>query len=416
MLLCGAGGELAPAAHEAPRATTSEEGDQCSSYGTDESEPDEGLEMGVQNSGDQWTESVDVMKRSLAALDATQHKIVEKLSTLEKVVNVVQEDTSWMRGDVQVVHQVVEKLSDYVSVLSDTVAVVEGVPTKKSPLVSAWGHWKEEALPKERGSTQQPGIGDDDELHAGDEERNHMQVGHDGDTAIAETQMYENTICMERNTGSLASETEDGGWDKSCYTGRTLALPTEEQPGGDDEDEHWLAGRTQVEMTINCTQSGTQTPGRSIWSDFASTVRDMAGPLHPDVNSSEGWVQSKRGRASSSEVGTQSRVQSLVENMTGHTNFNLNMSPNNSDLAHTVCGRGLNSASRGRGAGSRGGGRGGGRGAGRGKKPPASPATVSHNGELSYSTPSQHCNGWLFRICCMFPSKCRRSVRAPAWL
>ena len=328
------------------------------------------MDMEVQNADAPWDKSLDSMKVSLEAMDATQRSIVEKLSALEKVVNAVLEDTSWVRGDVRVVHEVVVKLSNHVSVLSNTVAMVEGVPEEKSPPVSAWGSWKESAPAPNPSSTVPPGIGEDSEVQAGDEERSLLHLGHDGETLIQETQMYDNNICMQRNTMSLPEEIEDGGWDKTLYTGRTLSLPPESQPAGDDEDERVLAASTQVEMTIDCTQSATQAPGRSIWTDLVTTVRDMAGSLHKGENSIEGWVTSKRGRPSSREDGTETHVEGMLQNKTSHTNLNLNLSPEYSDMRHTVRGSGQNSATRGRGAGSRGGGRGGGRGAGRGKRPP----------------------------------------------
>jgi hypothetical protein len=310
------------------------------------------------------------MQQYLGALDATLCKFVERLSALEKVVNAVQEDTSWVRGDVQVVHEVVEKLSDFVSVNSRTVALVEGVPEEKSSPVSAWG-WPAGAEAKEPESAQSPGIGEDDELDAGHEELSLKHMLPDGDTAIQETQMYENDPSMQSYTMSLPEETEDGGWDKTLYSGRTLSLPTDSQQFEDDEDERLLVASTQVEMAIDGTQSGTLPPGRSIFASLVSTVRDMDGPLQAGANSGEGWVQSKRGRASPSEIQAQTRGQSMVQNQTGqHTNLNLNLSPEESDVSGTGRGRGPNSATGGRGPGSRGGGRGGGRGAGRGKKPP----------------------------------------------
>jgi hypothetical protein len=367
VVICMTCGQLAPESLETPGASVWEEGDQCSSYATGDSEQEE-LDMEVQNSVHPWDKSVEGMKRSLAALDVWQRSIVEKLSALEKVVSAVQEDTSWVRGDVQHVHEVVVKLSDYVSVLSNTVAMVEGVPEEKSPPLSAWGNWKGSALAPKHGSTQPAGIGSDAPLHVGDEERSHQ--GHDGDVAIQETQMYENDFGMERNTMSQPVEIDDEGWDKTLYTGRTLSLPPDSQPADDDEVERLLPDSAQVEMTIDCTQSATQAPGRSIYTDLISTVRDMAAPLQPGENSSEGWVQSKRGRASSREDGPESRVESVVQIMTAHTNLNLNMSPEKSDMPPAVRGSGQNSGTRGKGTGSRGGGRGGGRGAGRGKRPP----------------------------------------------
>ena len=182
--------------------------------------------------------------------------------------------------------------------------------------------------------------------------------------------MYENNFGMERNTMGQPVEIEDEEWDRTLYTGRTLSLPPDSQLAEDDEVERLLPESTQVEMTIDCTQSATQAPGRSIYTDLISTMRDMSGPSQPGENSSEGWVSSKQGRASSREGGIKTHAESVVQTMTVHTNLNLNLSPENSDMPPAVRGSGQNSATRGKGVGSRGGGRGGGRGAGRGKKPP----------------------------------------------
>lgn len=371
MLLFGTGAQLAPEAVETAGATASEEGEQLSSDAAGDSEPDEWLDTDVPDSVAPLAKSLEGMQQYLGALDATLCKFVERLSALEKVVNAVQEDTLWVRGDVQVVHEVVEKLSDYVSVHSHTVATVEGVPEKNAKPVSAWGGWPAGAEAKEPDSAHSPGIGEDDELDAGPEELSLKHMLHDGDTAIQETQMYENDPSMQSYTMSLQEETEDGGWDKTLYSGRTLSLPTDSQQFEDDEDERLLVASTQVEMAIDGTQSGTLPPGRSIFASLVSTVRDMDGPLVTCENTTEGWVQSKRGRASESEVQAQSHGQSMVPITTGkHTILNLNLSPEEADVSRTVRGRGKISGTGGRGAGSRGGGRGGGRGAGRGKKPP----------------------------------------------
>jgi hypothetical protein len=144
---------------------------------------------------------------------------------------------------------------------------------------------------------------EDDKVLLGEEDRIHKHVGHDGNSAIRETQMYDMNTCMHSNIMNLAEEGEGGGWCKACDSGPLLSLPTKEQTRGDDEDDALLAGCTQMEMTIDGTQSGTLAPGRSIRLDFTSTVRDMAGLVFGGGNSNEGWVQSKRGRASSNEVG-----------------------------------------------------------------------------------------------------------------
>lgn len=371
MLLCATDGQLPPEALETPRAPASEEGEQYSSYGSGESEPDKALQMEDRNGGDAWAESMDDMKRSIAAVDGTLSSIVDKLSALEKVVATVQEDTLWVRGDVRVVHEVVEKLADYVSMLSDTVAVVEGVPGHKPQSVSAWGGWKEDAQALDRGGTEPPAIAEDVDIHVCDEDGSAMHVGHDGDIAIQETQMYENLNTIPQETMTLAGELGAGGWGKTNGAGHALSPPTEDPTAGDDGEDPVLAGCTQMELTIDCTQSGTQAPGRSIWQDFTSTVRDMPGRSEGGGNSIDGWVQSKRGRPSSSNVGGSEGAQSVLEQMAGNTNLNLNLSPENPDTMHTMRGGGLNPPTSGRGPGSRGGGRGGGRGTGRVKRPPA---------------------------------------------
>lgn len=56
-------------------------------------------------------ERLEEIKNCIAMLDATHSTIVSKPALLEKVVIDVQEDVTWMRGDVRVVHEVVEKIS-----------------------------------------------------------------------------------------------------------------------------------------------------------------------------------------------------------------------------------------------------------------------------------------------------------------
>ena len=131
-----------------------------------------------------------------------------------------------------------------------------------------------------------------------------------------------------------------------------------------------LAGCTQMEMTIDGTVSGIQGPGRSMSLDFTSTVRDMAGPKLVGGNSSERWVQSKHGQPSLSAGGGGECEQRHLEHMSGHNNFNLNLSPEKLGTRCGMHGRGLHEPASGRGPGSRGGGRAGGRGAGRVKRPP----------------------------------------------
>lgn len=130
-----------------PIDSATKEGE-CSSYGTYGSEQEVALEMQVNIDGDEWMESVESMRCSTAAWDATQNVIVDKLAALEKLVTYVHEDMTWVLSDLGVVHEIVNKLADYVSTLNNTVAVVDGVPKQRSLEVYARGTWKDKAHAK----------------------------------------------------------------------------------------------------------------------------------------------------------------------------------------------------------------------------------------------------------------------------
>lgn len=49
------------------------------------------------------------MQCCIATLDAIQNIIVDKFAALEKLVTCVQEDIMWVRGDLGVVHEILEK-------------------------------------------------------------------------------------------------------------------------------------------------------------------------------------------------------------------------------------------------------------------------------------------------------------------
>lgn len=118
---------------------TSHEEDECSSYGTGESEREETLDIWANIASNALIEKFEDIKCCISMLDATQNVIVKKLESMEKVVTLVQEDVTWVRGDVGVVHEILEIIAEHVSMLNPTVAEVEGVPEHRSIQVSAWG-------------------------------------------------------------------------------------------------------------------------------------------------------------------------------------------------------------------------------------------------------------------------------------
>jgi hypothetical protein len=128
---------------------------------------------------------------------------------------------------------------------------------------------------------------------------------------------------------------------------------------------------TQVEMTIDGTQSATQAPGLlSMWSDIVTTLREIPGPALGGEIRVQDWVQSKRGRASPRSVGGGQSEQSMPQQVTSHNNLNLNMSPEKIDSIYDMRGHGQIPETGGRASSTRGKGRAGGRGTWRVKRPP----------------------------------------------
>lgn len=85
---------------ELPSVMASIEEDNSSSYGTGELDHDPTLLLEVENDTHNWMERLEEIKTCITALAATQNAILQKMETMEKVVNFVQEDMTWVRGDI----------------------------------------------------------------------------------------------------------------------------------------------------------------------------------------------------------------------------------------------------------------------------------------------------------------------------
>ena len=351
------------------------------------------MDVPANNNAQRGLYSLEDMKTSFAALETGQNVIVQKLAGLEKLLSTVGEDVSWVRGDVGVLHEVVEKLADYVSKFSNTVAVVDGVPEQPSPPMSAWGTWRSEEHAKEGERAGRTTFVEERALEV-EEERSHTPMYEDADSSILETQMFDVNTDMHTSIISLADEGEHGAWYKDHEGRPAVTPPPANQTGVELQDDAVEAGCTQMELTTDGLQTGTQAPGGYIWSLFTSTIRGLPAPVVGEGKTSEGWVQSKRGRASGSEVAGKERMQSMSTNSEEHTNFNLNLSPENVERMDSMQGRGINVAGSGRGWGSRGGGRGAARGTGRVKRPPV--VQPRYRSKARFPTQHPRFHAWYF--------------------
>ena len=366
VVLCGMNGQAAAKVTKPPSTTTVEDVEQASSYATGDDLEEGGLEINGNIANDGWMEGLEDIKTCIARLEASQNGIVVKLAELEKVVLAVQEDTIWLRGDVRVVHEVVEKLADHASMLNNTVVEVEGVANVGPPLPSAWGHWPDDVHAEAYQTPKSKGVEEDVRAHLCEDDAMHGHVGHDFDTTIQETQVMDMTAGVPGMIRSPAAEVGVGGWFEKRVRADVVASPIGTQPRRRTVDDAVEDGFEEMELTL----PGTLAPGRSMWDEFTSTVRDMHAPSHGGGERDDGCVGTKRGRQGSPPFGGSKQVETGAITMKGHGNLNLNLSPEKLDSSDCLGGRGGSGAALGRGAGSRGRGRMGGRGTCRGKRPP----------------------------------------------
>jgi hypothetical protein len=373
-------------------ASASEDGEEYTSYGTNESDEDAPLVVPHDIDAQTSSHSLGALKKSIADLEAGQAFIVQKLEGLEKLLRSVNEDVMWVRGDVGLVHETVEKLGDAVSMYSNTVALVDGVEEGPSPPMPTWGTWSGKDGGKEGDRAERTSFIDERAAEA-EEERSYTPMGQDADSLVLETQLFDVNTDMHAGIISLAEEGEPGGWQNAHDGGLAMSSPPATQNRVEVESDALEGGYTQMDLTCDVPQSTPMDAGERTWASFEETVREMAATekggsktrdalvhskpvlelaalVEAGSNTSDGWVQSKRGRPSSSEVGGQESTRSMLNQSGEHTSFNLNLSPPNVESWGSMEGGGTMVGGRGRGPGSRGGGRGAARGTGRGKRPP----------------------------------------------
>lgn len=346
--------------------TVTPEGDEFSSYGTGDSEDDGAFDIRTNLAGDPSSETEGDIKRFIAAVGATQKAIVVKLAALEKLVTSVQEDVTWVRGDVAAVHDIVDNLADHVSMFKSTVAVVEGLPNQRSPEVSAWGPWKGKEFASSREITDYRGHAQDDMDQFGDEEPSDVNAVHEQQTAIAETQLFDMNTTMPAIRTSQGEEGGEEGWFSNLERSRGGQSLVGKQIGFTEEEESVDLGSHQMEMTLHCTQTGPEVPGASTWSNYTTTVKSMAAPTVGGGDNSPNWARSKRARGSGHGDGPGDNANMRAEEEAQRGGLNLNMSPGRPGANEDLMGIPWNAAVPGRGAGSR-----GGRGGGRVKRPMA---------------------------------------------
>ena len=286
-----------------PCATETNDAEQCSSYDTGDSAEEGAMEIEKQVDAQDWNDAINDIKCALASVDATQVIIVNKLEMLERAMVTVREDTSWVRGDMVAVHAIVDNLSEEMCMLGNTVREASAVANAGPPVLSAWGTWRDAADEGVNGRGDRTEIEEEARVQLRDEEPSHIQVCLDPETYIQETQAFDmNTgmpgdMCTSVQEPSVDVRNADSGMSTLKWPGPAV-LGTQRYDGQETADE----GGDEMEQAFQSTQAGTKPPGRSLWEDFSSTVREIAAPGLGAGVSKAGWIPCVRARGTTGSV------------------------------------------------------------------------------------------------------------------
>jgi hypothetical protein len=234
-----------------------DDGDDCSSYDTMYSGGEE-MEAEATTVGVDMGEPLKSLQTSIAAINAVQTRILEKLATMEKQVLTVQFDMTWVRDDMKGVHNVMENIAEGLCELKDATAEVdrigEQVQAEQCAQRARAGkghreHGKESAM-----VTAEHGMND-----GGDAcEAAHDPTGYEPRSYIEETQDFDTNLDtnldMHINVVSSPEEDRDNGWGHVREASVGLGSPPCTQKRGHNATDVVFQESQQVEMTCPGTE------------------------------------------------------------------------------------------------------------------------------------------------------------------
>jgi hypothetical protein len=246
---------------------------------------------------------------------------------LEKVVLAMQVDTTWVREDLRIVHEVVENLADATAELARVAAETKADGGKRSPSPSPWGPWPEYGGAEEADKARINDMIEEERVHLGEEEPSHIQRTGVALTAIEETQMFDMNVGVEPNMTGLFDEDGDGGWHEKQGLMQATSLPTGKQTRARDVEDDvdcrlQLTAATPVETRLRPHREGD-----FMWDDFRTAMRDVPSSDKAGVDAHIGWVSSKRVRGSPkvNRLGDKARLPESGKGVHGSLNLNLSL-------------------------------------------------------------------------------------------
>lgn len=275
----------------------------------------------------------------IAALARGQGILLEKLTFLEKSMGTVQFDMTFLRDDMEAVHQAMERFGDFVCDVQDA-AVEAGRVNDKAPLDgSPRLEWKGKEQVAEHTRAPIASTPRGEPAHGGDAVADEVAWIRNGENFTEETQSQLEEHELHPHTLDLTNTgRRDWGYERGASP--EWGSPPSAQVRVSIEKEDLMEESQTIEMSYQ--SSHPQTPAKlpPMWSDFAHTVKDWRPPADAGIDSDDGRLSSKKGRWDTPEHEEDDDGTVGAQLVDVHSALNLNLLPDKQVLVLGTGGEG----------------------------------------------------------------------------
>ena len=302
-----------------------DEVDEASSYGSGHSSGAfmEASTVAVPASGG---EDMAALLGGIAQLARGQALLLDRLSCLERIVGTVQFDMTWVRDDTKSVHEAMDRFADFVCDFQDEAIEVQRLKDQVSLDGSPRQAWKgkEVVVDLPRGPSVSTSLGERQFEPYDAADWSAAQI--DGGNYTQETEMFAEN--HDTHTRPLALiDTGRREWGYESVPSPDMGSPPCQQARMSIEMEPLEEESQQFEMSCQSTQMPTPATAPTMWTDFATAVRDWRAPTVVEVGGREGWVSAKKGRWDLTVHGKENVNPVGAQMVEEHGNLNLNLLP-----------------------------------------------------------------------------------------
>lgn len=143
----------------------------------------------VETAGAEAKSLVDI-RNNIAVMGSAHDAILENIASVAKVVMALHADVTWLRTDIGVVHEVLDKLAENVGEQPKTTAEVLGVRQHGSPKTTVWGIWDEAMHTIEHEGATRTHVVEDERQFQHDDPLSHIAPAPESMHCISETQLH----------------------------------------------------------------------------------------------------------------------------------------------------------------------------------------------------------------------------------